>query len=101
MNFDNLIAIVRMIGNDREVWLTNKTLNELSKLNFRLNRRNNLIIYSDETEIEISIERQFEANHFTSFARIERVSEMFKYTQLLKGELYISPKESQKQSIIL
>ena len=101
MTFDDLIATVRMIENEREVWLINKTFNGLSNQNFRLNRKNNLIIYSDEFQIEISIEEKFEANCLTSFAKIEKVTEIFRDTLLVKGELYTSPKKSQKPSIIL
>jgi hypothetical protein len=101
MTFDDLIAIVRMIENEREVWLINKTFNGLSNQNFRLNRKNNLIIYSDEFQIEISIEEKFEANCLTSFAKIEKITEMFTDTPLVKRELYTSPGKSQKPSIIL
>lgn len=101
MKFDNLIATIKAIGKDLQVWLTNETFNEFAKAKFRLNRKGNLIIYTDSIEIEISIEEKLSSNCVTSFARIERISEVFPNTQLLKGDIYISPNESQKSSLIL
>ena len=101
MKFDGLISTIRMLGKGREVWLTNETFNELSKQKVRLNRKNNLIICSDEIEMEISLEGQLISNCTTSFARVERVSEVFPNTRLIKGDIYISPKTSQKLSLIL
>lgn len=101
MKFDDLVSTTKTIGKDRQVWLTNETFNKLSKEKFRLNRKSNLIIYSDNIEIEISIEGKLSSNCLTSFARIERVSEVFPSTQLIKGDIYISPKISQKLSLIL
>ena len=81
MRFDNLISKVKMLGKEREVWLTNETFNRLAKQKIRLNRKGNLIIYSENFEIEISIEEEFVSNGLTSFARVERVTEVFPATQ--------------------
>lgn len=101
MNFDNLISMVRMLGEERAVWLTDSTFNQLRKLNFRANKKNNFIISSDDIELEISVEGRLESECVTSFVKVERMSEVFPGTQLIKGDIYISPKISQKLSIIL
>lgn len=101
MRFDGLISTIKMVGNGREVWLTNDTFNELGKQAIRLNRKDNLIIYSGDIEIEISLEGKLVSNCSTSFARVERVSEVFPNTRLIKRDIYTSPKKSQKLSLIL
>lgn len=101
MNFDNLISTVRMLGQEKKIWLTNETFNELGKQKFRVNRKDNLIIYSDDIEIEISVKEELKSNCLTSFAKVERVSEVFQSTQLIKENIYISTKTSQKLSVIL
>ena len=101
MKFDGLISTIKMLGKEREIWLTNETFNELGKQKIRLSRKDNLIIYSDDIEIEISLKGELVSNCSTSFARIERVSEVFPNTRLIKGDIYISPKISQKLSLIL
>ena len=101
MNFDNLISTVRMIGQEKKIWLTSETFNQLGKQKFRVNRKDNLIIYSDDIEIEISVKEELKSNCLTSFAKVERVSEVFPSTQLIKENIYISTKTSQKLSVIL
>lgn len=94
MSFDSLIATIKMIGPGRQLWLTNETFNELGKQRVRLNRKDNLIVCSDNIEIEISLKDELVSNCITSFAKIERVSEVL-------GDIYISPKTSEKLSLIL
>ena len=101
MKFDDFISTAKVLGKGREVWLTNETFNELDKAKFVLNRNDNLIICSGDIEIEISIKAELDSKCLTSVARIERVSEVFPSTRMLKGDIYISPKTSQKFSIIL
>ena len=101
MKFGDLVSTVKTLGNEREVWLTNETFNELGKEKIRLSRKGNLIICSNNVEMEISLEGELVSNCATSFARIERVSEMYPATLLVKESVYFSPKDSQKLSIIL
>ena len=101
MKIQDLVETVKMLGNDRQLWMTNDSFNKLAEANFRLNRKNNLVFTSEEFELEITIKEEFASKCAISFARIERISEFFTGTQLRKGEIYISPKTSLKSSVIL
>ncbi len=101
MKFEDLIATVKMIGSSRQLWMTNDSFNKLATANFRLNRKNNLVLTSEGVEVEVSIKEEFSSNCAISFAKIERISELFAGTQLRKGDIYISPKISPKSTISL
>lgn len=101
MNFDNLVLMVRSLREEFQVWLTIETFNQLSKQKFRVNRKDNLIVYSDDIEIEISIKEELSSSCSAPFAKVERVSEVFWSTQLIKEDIYNLAKTSQNLIAIL
>ena len=101
MNFDNLVSMIRGLREEFQIWLTIETFNQLGKQKIRVNRKDNLIVYSDDIEIEISIKEELNSNCSIPFAKVERVSEVFWCTQLIKENIYNSAKTSQNLIAIL
>ena len=100
MRFEDLIATAKTIGGNWHIRLTNESFNQLSDKSFRLNRKGNFVITSDDVAMEISLKEDLISKCATSFVKIERISELVKGTHAIKKDIYIAPLET-KQIIIL
>ena len=100
MKFESVISNATRLGENRQIWLTTETFNKLHSKKFRLNRKDNIVISSDDIEIEISINEELGSKPVKSFARIERISEIYANTKLIKADIYVSPKTDSELKFI-
>ena len=100
MKFKSVISNATRLGENRQIWLTTETFNKLPSKKIRLNRKDNIVISSDDIEIEISINEKLGSKPVKSFARIERISEIYANTKLIKADVYVSPKTDSELKFI-
>jgi len=100
MNFEEVVRMAKMAGSEKQLSLTTETFNNLSEATFRVNNKDNIVVGSNNFDVEISMKEELTSNCGTFCAKIERISEVFPMTKLIRKDVYVKP-EGECQIIIL